>query len=235
MTSQTKTAKKSKLPLGPTVTKDKAGRNLYWFNRKRVKEDVYWAEVELLRQQRLAQELTAVEPLNLALTEEPDRLETEQLPPEVELVIEQADDGSSTAEVEQLQIDTAAPNADAVMEKLDELLGSLRQVLRPGTTEREGRLLAKSCFIHPESFTRCAHYEDVLELCDYNSQSANALLGSLIRKGLVRYESKEEARYRLITTTDRYFAKNSEEVQSARAIEPTALGLSVGQEFALHN
>lgn len=241
-------SKQSKLPLGPAITKDKAGRNLFWFNRKRVKEDVYWAEVDLLRQQnadRAAGVPITARPDAVSepplVDDEPDRLEAEQLPPEVELVIEQADDGSAetdadtacadaavtTADADASCADAASPDADAVIEKLDQLLGSLRDLMRPGTTFREHLLLSRSCLLDPDTDTRCAHYRDVLEICEGNPQSANALLGSLIRKGLVRYESKEEARYRLITTTDRFFARNSAEVQSARAIEPTGLGLSL--------
>ena len=54
--------------------------------------------------------------------------------------------------------------------------------------------------------------------------SANALIGSLARKGLIFYESKAESQQRvggLLT---------SQAVQDARTIQPSALGMDLGRK-----
>jgi hypothetical protein len=72
-----------------------------------------------------------------------------------------------------------------------------------------------------------AGYAEALAVAG-SPMAANALIGSLQRKGLIRYESKEEARYRLISTEGRYFQLTSTEVQNARIIEPTSIGAQLG-------
>lgn len=213
--------------MGPAHTKSKTGKTLYWFNRKRVTEQVYWAEVELLRQKRVAEEATAVEPINelieqsagphlvsgdqfLAWLKTLDQKPQEdnrddQLPPEVELQKEESEEF----------------DMEGVGDALTELITELRDMLTPTVTAKEQAALLLA--ISPLA----VHYSDILELCSGNTQSANALIGSLLRKGLIGYESKEDARFRLINDQDRYFTASCPEVQDARVVSFTPMGFKL--------
>ena len=185
MPKSTPKKQSSKLPLGPQVTHDKHGTPLYWLNRKRVKKDTYWAEIDLIRQKQIAERTVAADALN-------DRI-----------------------------------SAQACMEKLDALITDVRQLLRPTITATERRLLALIA-LHQGEHTG---YSTALSVCNDNPMSANALIGSLQRKGLIRYESRAEARYRLIETeyTIPSPLLTSSTVQDARQIDLTKLGADLAR------
>ena len=176
----------SKLANGPQVTFDKTGRKLYWFDRKRVKESVYLAELSLL----------ASEPQQLKLNP--------QLP--------------------KLPLASADSSPESILDQLDALLLEVRRHFQPSATDKERTLLAL-CQMQDSGYY--AGYAEALAVAG-SPMAANALIGSLQRKGLIRYESKEETRYRLISTEGRYFQLTSTEVQNARIIEPTSIGAQLG-------
>ena len=177
----------SKLANGPQVTFDKTGRKLYWFDRKRVKESVYIAELSLLA--REPQQQLKLDP------------QLPKLPP------------AST---------DSSP--ESILDQLDALLLEVRRHFQPTATDKERTLLAL-CQMQDSGYY--AGYAEALAVAG-SPMAANALIGSLQRKGLIRYESKEEARYRLISTEGRYFQLTSTEVQNARIIEPTSIGAQLG-------
>jgi hypothetical protein len=115
-------------------------------------------------------------------------------------------------------------SVDPILDQLDELLSEVRRQLQPATTDKERTLLA---FCQWQDSGKYAGYAEALTVAG-SAMAANALIGSLQRKGLIRYESKEEARFRLISTEDRFYHLTSPEVQEARIIEPTALGAQIG-------
>lgn len=203
--------KKHTLPMGPAHTMSKAGKPLFWLDRKRVKEDVYWAEVELLRQQRIAQTATAVEPINWLI--KPDEF--------IEALEAQDRDQQLPPEVEQQKEESEEFDLNGVGDALEELIAEVRNQLTPTITAKEKAALQLA--ISPLA----VHYQDLLDLCLGNTQSANALLGSLVRKGLARYESKEDARFRLTAEHLRYFTSSGPEVQEARRISFTPIGLKL--------
>ena len=222
-----------KLANGPQVTTDKTGRTLYWIDRKRVKESVYWAEVALLREKAEAEAIPAVYPINMATASALVQVDygsgtvrTVPTLPEIETV-------TVTVEPTQLKIEPKLPmlppvstesKAESVLDQLDALLLEVRRHFQPTTTGKERTFLAL-CQMQDSGYY--AGYAEALVVAG-SPMAANALIGSLQRKGLIRYESKEEARYRLISTEGRYFHLTSPEVQDARIIEPTALGMQVG-------
>ena len=107
-------------------------------------------------------------------------------------------------------------------EQLDQLLAEVRSLLQPKVTPLEARLLATSVLI--TSGHQCTHYADALHLCKGNPMSANALIGSVIRKGLMIYESKQSAQARvggLLT---------SQAVQNARELHCTNQGLAIAKQ-----
>ena len=107
-------------------------------------------------------------------------------------------------------------------EQLDQLLAEVRTMLQPKVTPLEARLLATSVLI--TSGHQCTHYADALHLCKGNPMSANALIGSVIRKGLMIYESKQSAQARvggLLT---------SQSVQDARELHCTNQGLAIAKQ-----
>ena len=172
---------KSTLPLGPIWKSDKNGRPIYFIDRKRCKKETYFAaleqqaaEAQLMREQAIAEQATAVEPINETIT----------------------------------------------LDKLDQLLAEIKTLQAPKTTPLEARLLALACIEETGDF---AGYAEALSLCNQNPMSANALIGSLVRKGLIFYESKQEAHQRvggLLT---------SQAVQDARTIQPSAQGMDIGR------
>ena len=106
-------------------------------------------------------------------------------------------------------------------EKLDQLLAEIKALQTPKITPLESRLLALACVEETGSF---AGYAEALSLCNQNPMSANALIGSLARKGLIFYESKQDSQQRvggLLT---------SQAVQDARTIQPSALGMDLGRK-----
>ena len=173
---------KSTLPLGPIWKSDKNGRPIYFLDRKRCKKETYFAaleqqaaEAQLLREQAIAEQATAVEPINENIT----------------------------------------------LDKLDQVLADIRALQTPKVTPLEARLLALACVEETGFF---AGYAEALSLCSQNPMSANALIGSLARKGLIFYESKQESHQRvggLLT---------SQAVQDARTIQPSALGMDLGRK-----
>jgi len=201
-----------KLANGPQVTTDKMGRTLYWIDRKRVKESVYKAAVNIRHQTEIDYGSGIVR--------------TVPTLPEIETV-------TVTVEPTQLKIEPKLPilppvstesKAESVLDQLDALLLEVRRHFQPTTTGKERTFLAL-CQMQDSGYY--AGYAEALVVAG-SPMAANALIGSLQRKGLIRYESKEEARYRLISTEGRYFHLTSSEVQDARIIEPTALGMQVG-------
>lgn len=195
---------KPKLALGPQVTIDKEGKSLYWIDRKRVKKSVYESEVASLKQSDL---LTAIEIdygsgiVHTATTD----LKIHSPEPAIESYEDQR---------------------ETVLDQLDELLLEVRRLVhyQPNITDKERTFLAL-CQMQDAGYH--AGYAEALTVAG-SPMAANALIGSLQRKGLVRYESKEEARYRLISTEDRFYHLTSPEVQQARIIEPTMLGVQAG-------
>jgi hypothetical protein len=113
---------------------------------------------------------------------------------------------------------------ESILDQLDALLLEVRRHFQPTTTDKERTLLAL-CQMQDSGYY--AGYAEALAVAG-SPMAANALIGSLQRKGLIRYESKEEARYRLISTEGRYFQLTSTEVQNARIIEPTSIGAQLG-------
>ena len=106
-------------------------------------------------------------------------------------------------------------------QSLDQLLADIKALQTPKVTPLEARLLALACVEETGSF---AGYAEALSLCSQNPMSANALIGSLARKGLIFYESKQESHQRvggLLT---------SQAVQDARTIQPSALGMDLGRK-----
>ena len=105
-------------------------------------------------------------------------------------------------------------------QSLDQLLADIKTLQAPKTTPLEARLLALACIEETGDF---AGYAEALSICNQNPMSANALIGSLVRKGLIFYESKQEAHQRvggLLT---------SQAVQDARTIQPSAQGMDIGR------
>lgn len=100
-----------------------------------------------------------------------------------------------------------------VMDRLDSLLQEVRRHFQPQLTALEQKFLGTMAH-------STAGYRLALEIAG-SPMAANALIGSLQRKGYIRYESKEDARFRLISTQDRYYHLTSPEVQKARVIELT--------------
>lgn len=133
------------------------------------------------------------------------------LPP-VELII---DHGSGTVKTRQEpQLPKLPPRTQpTVMDRLDSLLQEVRRHFQPQLTVLEQRFLGTMAH-------STAGYRLALEIAG-SPMAANALIGSLQRKGLIRYESKEDARFRLISTQDRYYQLTSPEVQEARIIQLT--------------
>jgi len=197
-TIQSDTMANSKLPLGPHVTIDKNGRQLFWLDRKRVKEDAYLAAVD-----------ASASELEHSLTD---------------LVDSAAETTVSEPVLPLFKVDLPDPDAPSVMEELDALLLEVRRHFQPSTTDKERALLAL-CQIQDSGYY--AGYAEALAVTG-SPMAANALIGSLQRKGLIRYESKEEARFRLTSDQGRYFMLTSPEVQKARIIEPTIAGMHIG-------
>lgn len=223
----------NKLALGPQVTTDKTGRKLYWIDRKRVKEAVYWAEVALLRKKAEAEATVAVYPINMATASDIVQVDfgsgivrTVTPHPEIESVTVTVEPPQAKVEPQLPKLPPASPESTpaSVLEQLDALLLEVRRHFQPTTTDKERTLLAL-CQVQDTGYY--AGYSEALAVAG-SSMAANALIGSLQRKGLIRYESKEEARYRLISTEGRYFHLTSTEVQNARIIEPTTLGSQLG-------
>jgi len=163
---------KTSLPLGPYWKQDKNGRPIYFFDRKRIKKDQFFA------------------------------------------ILEQ---NAAIAKAEAIEADQQAKAADA----LDQLLADIKALQTPKVTPLEARLLALACVEETGFF---AGYAEALSLCRQNPMSANALIGSLARKGLIFYESKQESHQRvggLLT---------SQAVQDARTIQPSALGMDLGRK-----
>lgn len=157
---------KATLPTGLHFKKDKAGRPMYFFDRKRIKKDQFMA----------MQEQNAV--------------------------------------IAKQQYKAAVA--------LDNLITEVRALLQPKVTPLEGRLLATSFLIN--SCDQSTGYSDALDLCKGNPMSANALIGSVIRKGLMIYESKQSAHNRvggLLT---------SPSVQNARELHCTNEGLAIAKQ-----
>ena len=110
----------------------------------------------------------------------------------------------------------------ALGDTLDNLIAEVRTLLQPKVTPLEARLLATSVLI--TSGHQCTHYADALHLCKGNPMSANALIGSVTRKGLMIYESKQSAQARvggLLT---------SQSVQDARELHCTNQGLAIAKQ-----
>lgn len=223
----------SKLANGPQVTFDKTGRKLYWIDRKRVKESVYFAELDLIRKKAEAEVTVAVYPINMTTASDIVQVDfgsgtvrTVTLHPEIEPV-------TVTVEPQQLKLEPQLPKLppastdslpESILDQLDALLLEVRRHFQPTTTDKERTLLAL-CQMQDSGYY--AGYAEALAVAG-SPMAANALIGSLQRKGLIRYESKEEARYRLISTEGRYFQLTSTEVQNARIIEPTSIGAQLG-------
>jgi len=195
----------SKLPLGPHVTIDKNGRQLFWLDRKRVKEDAYLAAVD-----------ASASELNDSVTDLIDSATEITLPTLGTTVSEPA--------LPWFQAELPDPDAPSVLQELDALLLEVRRHFHPSTTDKERALLAL-CQIQDSGYY--AGYAEALAVTG-SPMAANALIGSLQRKGLIRYESKEEARFRLTSDQGRYFMLTSPEVQKARIIEPTLAGMQIG-------
>jgi hypothetical protein len=128
----------------------------------------------------------------------------------VEVII---DHGSGTAKTRQEpQLPKLPPRVQpTVMDRLDALLHEVRRHFRPQITPLEQEFLGTMA-------NSTAGYRLALEVAG-SPMAANALIGSLQRKGFIQYESKEDARYRLITTQDRYYQITAPEVQDARLIQ----------------
>lgn len=128
----------------------------------------------------------------------------------VEVII---DHGSGTAKTRQEpQLPKLPPRVrPTVMDRLDALLHEVRRHFRPQITPLEQKFLGTMA-------NSTAGYRLALEVAG-SPMAANALIGSLQRKGFIQYESKEDARYRLITTQDRYYQITAPEVQDARLIQ----------------
>lgn len=223
----------TKLASGPQVTTDKTGRKLYWIDRKRVKEAVYWAEVALLRKKSEAEATVAVYPINMATAFDIVQVDfgsgivrTVTPHPQIEPVTVTVVPTQAKVEPQLPKLPPASPTSApvSVLEQLDALLLEVRRHFQPTTTDKERTLLAL-CQVQDTGYY--AGYAEALAVAG-SAMGANALIGSLQRKGLIRYESKEEARFRLISTEDRFYHLTSPEVQEARIIEPTALGAQIG-------
>ena len=106
-------------------------------------------------------------------------------------------------------------------DKIDQLLAEIKALQMPKVTPLEARLLALSC--HEETGF-IAGYAEALSLCNQNPMSANALIGSMARKGLIMYESKQDAQQRVGGLLSSQF------VQDARCIYPTAIGSEIGRK-----
>ena len=156
---------KSKLPLGPYCSKDKNGRYMYFYDRKRIKQKEFFA-----------------------------------------ITWEQAKIAQAEAEA---------------ADKLDQLLAEIKALQMPKVTPLEARLLALSCYEETGFF---AGYAEALSLCNQNPMSANALIGSMARKGLIMYESKQDAQQRVGGLLSSQF------VQDARCIYPTDIGSEIGRK-----
>jgi hypothetical protein len=216
----------TKLAPGPQITKDKAGRTLYWIDRKRVKESVYWNEIALLKEKVDAEATIAVHPINLAV--DSDFIEIDFGSGTARTVIANHKIHSTQSKPEP-QLPVLPPvssnyQSDSVLDQLDALLLEVRRFFQPTTTAKERNFLAL-CQIQESGYH--AGYAEALAVAG-SPMAANAFIGSLQRKGLIRYESKEEARYRLISTENRFYHLTSSEVQQARIIEPTFLGTQIG-------
>jgi len=195
----------SKLPLGPHVTIDKNGRQLFWLDRKRVKEDAYLAAVD-----------ASASELNDSVTDLVDSA--------TEITLPTLGTTVSAPALPWFQAELPDPDAPSVLQELDALLLEVRRHFHPSTTDKERALLAL-CQIQDSGYY--AGYAEALAVTG-SPMAANALIGSLQRKGLIRYESKEEARFRLTSDQGRYFMLTSPEVQKARIIEPTLAGMQIG-------
>ena len=106
-------------------------------------------------------------------------------------------------------------------DKLDQLLAEIKALQMPKVTPLEARLLALSCYEETGFF---AGYAEALSLCNQNPMSANALIGSMARKGLIMYESKQDAQQRVGGLLSSQF------VQDARCIYPTEIGSEIGRK-----
>lgn len=131
-----------------------------------------------------------------------------QLP--VEVVIDYGSGSAKTMPEPQLPKLTPAVQP-TLMDRLDSLLQEVRRYFQPKVTPLEQKFLGTMA-------NSTAGYRLALEVAG-SPMAANALIGSLQRKGLIQYESKEDARYRLITTQDRYYQITAPEVQDARLIQ----------------
>ena len=103
----------------------------------------------------------------------------------------------------------------------EQLLAEIRALQMPRVTPLESRLLALSCVEETGFF---AGYAEALSLCNQNPMSANALIGSMARKGLIHYESKAESHQRVGGLL------SSQAVQDARIIHPSAIGMQIGRK-----
>ena len=130
----------------------------------------------------------------------------------VEVII---DHGSGTVKTRQEpQLPKLPPRVQpTVMDHLDSLLHEVRRHFQPQITPLEQKFLGTMA-------NSTAGYRLALEVAG-SPMAANALIGSLQRKGFIQYESKEDARYRLISTQDRYYQLTSPAVQEARVIQLT--------------
>ena len=121
---------------------------------------------------------------------------------------------------QEAQANFASKQQAQLLSDIDHLLVEIKALQAPTVTQLEARLLALACIEETGYF---AGYAEALAICSGNPMSANALIGSLVRKGLIFYESKQDAQQRvggLLT---------SQAVQDARTIQPSPQGMDIGR------